>query len=70
MNAIKRMFSGLFPVLLLLAVVLTTLNLYDRFAADDTARIFYLEGADATCIVVKQHGSWVMSCMPGDRIHE
>lgn len=70
MNAIKKMLASLMPVLLVIAVVLTTLNLYDRFTVDNTASVFYVEGADATCIAVKVHGSRVMSCMPGDRIHE
>lgn len=70
MNTIKRMFASLMPVLLVIAVAMTTVNLYDRFTVDNTASVFYVESVDATCIVVKEHGSRVMSCMPGDRIHE
>ena len=61
-----------FVLVALVGSVLThhSLLIYDRFKDDETSYAFYSDEAYATCVVLKDSGQVVMSCIPGKRFKD
>lgn len=62
----KAFFGFMMVGIVAMAFTSLAIHIYDRFSRNETAWHFYSPSVDMTCIVARDRGQSVMSCLPGD----